>query len=181
MTRGLKLFVGFALVVSAIGAGPTTKPKVLPYHQTSEPGPALSPQDAIAHMKLPPGFKVTLVASEPDVVNPTAFTFDDRGRILVTESVEYPRHTPGIGKDKIIVLESTKHDGHFDHVSTFKEGLNIPAGIAVGNGGVYVTNSPRTVFFLKDSELLFGNCGSAGDRRFSPALAEMIRTNFRTA
>jgi putative membrane-bound dehydrogenase-like protein len=141
---------GLALLACSIAAGPTTKPAVVPYHQTSEPGPALSPADAIAHMKLPPGFKVTLVASEPDVVNPTAFTFDDRGRIFVTESVEYPRESAGLGKDKIIVLESTKHDGHFDHVSTFKEGLNIPAGIAVGNGGVYVTNSPD-VYFLKDS------------------------------
>jgi hypothetical protein len=100
VTRRMKSLLGLALVAGAMGAGPTTKPKVLPYHQTSEPGPALSPQDAIAHMKLPAGFKVTLVAAEPDVVNPTAFTFDDRGRILVTESVEYPRHTPGIGKDK---------------------------------------------------------------------------------
>src|SRR6185437_12264313 len=101
-------------------------------------------------MKLPPGFKVSLVACEPDVVNPTAFTFDDRGRIWVTESVEYPRESAGVGKDKIVVLESTKHDGKFDKVTTYKEGLNIPAGIAIGNGGVYVTNSPE-VMYLRDS------------------------------
>ena len=49
----------------------------LPYHQEKEPGPALSPQEALDHLKLPPGFKATLVASEPDIVNPTSFTFDD--------------------------------------------------------------------------------------------------------
>jgi putative membrane-bound dehydrogenase-like protein len=137
------------LFLMLLAAGPSTKP-VLPYHQTKEPGPALSPHEAMAKMQLPPGFKVTLVAAEPDIINPTAFTFDDQGRIWVTESVEYPRESAGPGQDKVIVCESTKHDGHFDKFTTFKDGLNIPAGIAIGNGGVYVTNSPD-ILFLQDT------------------------------
>src|SRR4051794_13411747 len=70
---------------------PADKP---PQGQSAPPGPALSPEAAMARMKLPPGFKAELVAAEPDLVNPTAFTFDDRGRIWVTESVEYPRRDP---------------------------------------------------------------------------------------
>ncbi|HSZ60031.1 MAG TPA: PVC-type heme-binding CxxCH protein [Tepidisphaeraceae bacterium] len=136
-------------LLTLLAAGPSTEP-VLPYHQTKEPGPSLSPREAMAKMQLPPGFKVTLVASEPDIVNPTAFTFDDQGRIWVTESVEYPRASAGPGQDKIVVCESTNQDGHFDKFTTFKDGLNIPAGIAIGNGGVYVTNSPD-VLFLQDS------------------------------
>ena len=42
-------------------------------------------------MTVPPGFHVDLIAAEPDIVNPIAMTFDDRGRIWVTESLEYPR------------------------------------------------------------------------------------------
>ena len=129
--------------------GQTTK-AVVPYHQTKEPGPALSPQEAMGKMVLPPGFKITLVASEPDIVNPTAFTFDDRGRIWVTESVEYPRESAGVGKDKVVVLESTKHDGKFDKVTTYAGGIEHSVGVVVGNGGVYVTNSPE-VLFLQDS------------------------------
>ena len=121
-----------------------------PWGQRKEPGPALSPQEAMGKMQLPPGFKVTLVASEPDIVNPTAFTFDDRGRIWLTESVEYPRESAGPGQDRIKILESTRHDGHFDKVTVFKDGLNIPAGITLGNGGVYVTNSPD-ILFLQDT------------------------------
>jgi putative heme-binding domain-containing protein len=124
----------------------------LPYHQQKEPGPALSPQEAMAHLHLPPGFKATLVASEPDIVNPTSFTFDDQGRIWLTESVEYPRESAGPGQDRIKVLESTKHDGHFDKVTIYKEGLNIPAGIAIGNGGVYLTNSPDILFLQGDAK-----------------------------
>ena len=125
--------------------------KALPYHQTREPGPALTPQEAMARMQLPPGFKVTLVASEPQVINPTAFTFDDQGRIWVTESLEYPRESAGPGHDRIKILESTHHDGRFDKVTVYKDDLNIPAGIIVGNGGVYATNSPD-VLFLQGKE-----------------------------
>ena len=48
-------------------------------------------------MKVPEGFSVEMVAAEPDIVNPVAMTFDERGRIWITESLEYPRHEPGPG------------------------------------------------------------------------------------
>src|SRR5437763_1789883 len=41
----------------------------VPYHQSKPPGPALSPDEAMAHMQLPPGFRIECVAHEPDVVN----------------------------------------------------------------------------------------------------------------
>jgi putative membrane-bound dehydrogenase-like protein len=147
-TKPILLLACVCLLVSAaLGADK----KVLPYHQQKEPGPALTPQEAMAKMQLPPGFKVTLVASEPDVINPTSFTFDDQGRIWATESMEYPRESAGPGQDRVKILESTKHDGHFDKVTVYKDGLNIPAGIALGNGGVYVTNSPD-ILFLQGNE-----------------------------
>src|SRR5688500_4415928 len=124
---------------------------VTPHAQDRPPGPALSPQEAIARMKLPPGFRAELVAAEPDVVNPTAMTFDDRGRIWLCESVEYPRREPGKGKDRVKILEDTDGDGRFESVKIFKDGLNIPCGVAHGNGGVYVTNSPD-ILFLKDTD-----------------------------
>src|SRR4051794_22056283 len=97
----------------------------VPHGQDKPPGPALSPREAMAKMQLPPGFKVELVAAEPDVVNPTAMTFDERGRIWVCESFEYPRKEPGKGRDRIRILEDKDHDGRFETVKVFKEGLNI--------------------------------------------------------
>ncbi|MFO0907758.1 MAG: PVC-type heme-binding CxxCH protein [Isosphaeraceae bacterium] len=102
-------------------------------------------------MKVPPGFKVEVVASEPDLVNPVAMTFDERGRIWVTESLEYPRRSPGPGRDRVKVLEDQDGDGKVDSVSIFAEGLNIPSGIAVGHGGVWVANSPD-ILFLQDTD-----------------------------
>lgn len=136
-------FVGWVLTGSA--------PAQTPHGQDAPPGPALSPSEAMAKMKLPPGFEVDLAASEPDVVNPTAMTFDDRGRIWVCESFEYPRREPGPGRDRIRILEDTNGDGRYEKVTVFKEGLNIPCGIVHGNGGVYVTNAPD-VLLLKDTD-----------------------------
>ena len=128
-----------ALLVAAPAAAqsaPKAKAQVIPHHQDLPPGPALSPQEAIAKMTVPEGFTVELVASEPEIVNPVAMTFDERGRIWITESLEYPRKQPGAGRDRIKVLEDTDGDGKADKFSIFAEGLNIPSGIAVGEKAV---------------------------------------------
>src|SRR3984885_4810083 len=130
---------------------PTPGRQQVPHGQDRPPGPALSPAEAIARMRVPDGFHVELVAAEPDLVNPVAMTFDERGRIWVTESLEYPRHSAGPGRDRIKILEDTDGDGKVDKVTIFADGLNIPSGIAVGHGGVWVCNSPD-ILFLQDTD-----------------------------
>jgi putative membrane-bound dehydrogenase-like protein len=102
-------------------------------------------------MTVPPGFSVEVVAAEPDLVNPVAMCFDERGRIWVTESVEYPRSDAGPGRDRVKVLEDTDRDGCVDRVTVFADGLNIPSGIAVGYGGVWVANAPD-ILYLQDTD-----------------------------
>jgi len=46
---------------------------------------------ATAAIGLPAGFRAELVAAEPELANPVAFTFDDRGRILVCETFRTDR------------------------------------------------------------------------------------------
>lgn len=123
---------------------------VIPRNQDVPPGPALSPAEAMAKMKVPEGFQVELVASEPDLVNPVSMCFDEKGRIWVTESLEYPRREPGKGRDRVKVLEDTNGDGKVDKTTVFLEGLNIPSGIAVGFGGVWIANAPD-ILFVEDT------------------------------
>ncbi|MBI2826858.1 MAG: c-type cytochrome [Planctomycetia bacterium] len=123
----------------------------VPHGQSKPPGPALSPAEAIARMTVPEGFTVELVAAEPDIVNPVAMTFDERGRIWITESLEYPRLDAGPGRDRVKVLEDTDGDGRADRFTIFADGLNIPSGIAVGAGGVWVANSPD-ILFMQDTD-----------------------------
>jgi glucose/arabinose dehydrogenase len=123
----------------------------IPRRQSKPPGPPKSPAEAIAAMEVPPGFSVELVASEPDLVNPVAMTIDEKGRFWVCESLEYPRHEPGVGRDRIKVLEDTDRDGKVDKTWIYADGLNIPSGIAVGHGGVWVANAPD-ILFLQDTD-----------------------------
>ena len=73
----------------------------VPHAQDKPPGPPLSVAEALVLMTVPPGFTVECVASEPQIVNPVGMTFDERGRIWITESIEYPRRDPGPGRDRI--------------------------------------------------------------------------------
>ncbi len=138
------LMVGTALTIAAPAVAQDGQ---IPHAQDLPPGPALSPAEAIRAMTVPEGFAVELVAAEPDVVNPVAMTFDERGRAWITESLEYPRRDPGPGRDRVKVLEDTDGDGRADKFTVFAEGLNIPSGIAVGAGGVWVANSPDILFY----------------------------------
>lgn len=125
--------------------------KVIPHNQDGVPNEAYTPAQAIEAMKLPEGFTAELVVGEPDLLNPIAMTFDERGRLWVTESFEYPRREAGPGRDRVKILEDTNGDGTFDSVKIFAEGLNIPSGIAVGYGGVWVANSPD-ILFMQDTD-----------------------------
>jgi len=147
--RGLALFLRLAAILFAPALASAAD--VIPHAQDKPPGPALSPAEAMAKMTLPPGFTVELVAAEPDIVNPVAMTFDERGRIWITESLEYPRESAGPGRDRIKVLEDTDADGRADRFTIFAEGFNIPSGIAVGHGGVWVANAPD-ILFLQDTD-----------------------------
>ncbi|HTA31754.1 MAG TPA: PVC-type heme-binding CxxCH protein, partial [Candidatus Cybelea sp.] len=107
----------------------------------------LSPEAAVKEMSLPPGFKATLFAGEPDIKQPIAFAIDDRGRIWVAEGYTYPRRAPeGQGKDRILVFEDTNGDGKFDKRTVFMEGLNLVSGLEVGFGGVWVGAAPYLMY-----------------------------------
>ena len=107
----------------------------------------LSPEQAVKEMTLPPGFKATLFAGEPDVQQPIAFATDDRGRLWVAEAYTYPiRAAEGQGKDQILVFEDTDGDGKFDRRTVFMEGLNLVSGLEVGFGGVWLGAAPYLMF-----------------------------------
>jgi putative heme-binding domain-containing protein len=140
-----------ALTLGALAICVPSASAQVPHNQDRPPNPARSPEEAARAMTVPPGFTVEVVASEPDLVNPVAMTFDERGRVWVTESLEYPRRSPGKGRDRIKVMEDTDGDGRMDKFTVFAEGLNIPSGIAVGSGGVWVANSPD-ILFMQDTD-----------------------------
>src|SRR5438876_2152096 len=97
----------------------------------------LPPRVAAQKMTLPPGFKATLFAGEPDLVQPIAFCFDDRGRLWVAECLSYPKWEadPKKGKDRIVIFEEGP-DGAHSKRTVFANNIQNTSGIQYGFGGV---------------------------------------------
>ncbi len=114
----------------------------------------LSPEESMRHMHLPEGFHVELVAAEPDVVKPVSMAFDERGRLWVVETQDYPETILPVGTpghDRIVIAEDTRGTGRMDKFTVFADGLNLPQGICFANGGVVIPMSPD-ILYLKDSK-----------------------------
>ena len=121
-------------------------------HSTSN-APFLKPEAAVAEMSIPDGFEVSIFAAEPDIGEPIAFCFDDRGRIWVVENYNYRtrrQHTTD-EVTRIQILEDTDRDGVFDKRKTFTDKLTFTSGIALGFGGVFV-GSPPNLSFIPDAD-----------------------------
>ena len=111
--------------------------------------------DPAGHLSVPDGLEVTLVAESPLLYNPTAMDVDARGRLWVTEAVNYRRwngRNPGHelpGGDRVVILEDTTGDGVYDTSKVFvqEEGLVSPLGIAVIGQDVYVSCSPDLIVY----------------------------------
>jgi putative membrane-bound dehydrogenase-like protein len=117
-------------------------------HELDEyPHAGLPAEEAARAMKLPPGFEVAVSAAEPDVKQPIAMAFDDRGRLWVAEAYEYPvRAREGKARDRILIFEDTDGDGRFDKRKVFAKGLNLVSGLEVGFGGAWVGAAPYLLF-----------------------------------
>src|SRR4051812_20737509 len=123
------------------------------------------PTDAAKTFRVLDGFRMELVAREPQVASPVAAAYDEDGRLYVVEMRDYPEPRkagePAIGRVRL--LEDRDGDGVYETATVFADGLQWPTGIACWDGGVYVTAAPD-VLYLKDTD---------GDRR-----ADVRRTAF---
>lgn len=93
----------------------------------TDPNPATKQRGMF---KLPPGFVIELIASEPDIGKPMNLAFDVKGRLWVTHSIAYPYPSKdGHPRDAISIIEDTNGDGVPDRPRVFADHLNIPIGV----------------------------------------------------
>ena len=130
----------------------------IPNYERRNPPPKyqepLSPEESAKLIQVPPGFDLELFASEPDIINPIAMDWDERGRLWVIETVDYPnsvRAEEGAGDDRIKICEDTDGDGRADKFTVFADKLNIPTSLVFARGGVIVSQAPYFLF-LKDTD-----------------------------
>ena len=129
----------------------------IPNYEKRDPAPKyqlpLSPEESKKLIQVPAGFDVELFASEPDIINPIAMNWDEKGRLWVIETVDYPntvRNDNSIGDDRVKILEDTDGDGKADKVTVFADKLNIPTSFVFYDGGIVVSQAPHFIF-LKDT------------------------------
>ena len=151
---------GTPLSASALRANDADTPPLIDA-MTNEPGKGpngahifVDPDEAVSLMKMGPGLKANLFASEkqfPELVNPVQIAFDTRGRLWVAAWQSYPHWQPKSPMaDKLLILEDTDGDGRADKRTVFAGDLNNPTGFEFWNGGVILAQQPNVVF-LKDT------------------------------
>lgn len=111
--------------------------------------PHLKPAESQQQFKLPPGFEIQLVAAEPQIQKPLNMAFDAKGRLWVTDTVEYPyaAKPDAPARDSIKVIEFDYATGKADKITTFVDGLNIPIGLLPYKTGVIAYSIPNIYFF----------------------------------
>ena len=103
---------------------------------------------------MPPGFEIQLVAAEPDIHKPLNLAFDDRGRLWVTDTVEYPYPAakgtkPRLGQDPLGL--SGRRAGPQDRdVRRRPEHPDRPAAVAGGRAAI-VHNIPN-IYLMRDTD-----------------------------
>jgi len=105
--------------------------------------PAVEPKDAISTWQVKKGFKLQLAAHEPQVRDPIAICFDERGRMFVCEMHDYSEMrdvTPHMGR--ISMLQDKDGDGYYETSQIFADDLPWPTGLVWANGGLYVGATP---------------------------------------
>ena len=114
---------------------------------TLDTDPTQTTRATLEQMFVPTGFSVDTIAAEPQLHQPIAFTFDEKGRLWVVEGHSYPKKRPeGKGLDRILIFADNDADGTFETRKLFADGLNLVSGIQVGFGGVWVGAAPELLF-----------------------------------
>jgi putative membrane-bound dehydrogenase-like protein len=132
-----------------------------------EPPPDHSPEAELKSFKVLDGFEVNLFASEANgIPNPIAIRWDERGRLWVLQTSDYPQAKPGaVSDDKIIILEDTNHDGRADKSTVFTGGLSQPMGMELAPRDAGVKSPNGHSVYVGEGEKLWLIHDDDGDDR----------------
>ena len=143
----------FVAIVIAIDLEPARAQKPAPVENVSS-FPHRTPAEERKALHVPPGFEIQLVAAEPDIQKPLNIAFDDRGRLWVTDTVEYPYPAKEGTKprDTVKILSDFGPDGKARSITTFADGLNIPIGLLpLPSATAALVHSIPDIFLLRDT------------------------------
>lgn len=132
---------------------PPTKSATSPTAATTEPKRIEVPLNGHV-FSLPEGFTIELVAGPPLVDRPITASFDEDGRLYVSDSsgTNDPSAKQLIDKPhRVVRLEDTDGDGKFDKSIVFADKLMFPEGTLWHDGSLYVA-APPSIWKLTDTD-----------------------------
>ena len=149
------------------------RPSITPMQRAQElvRGKFVAPAEALAALKTSDDLVVEELLHEPQIAQPTHVSFDERGRVWISQYRQYP-YPAGVkmisrdmyyrskydrvppapphhehGADVISVHEDTDGDGTFDRHRNVLTGLNMANAAVRGHGGLWVMNTPYLLFY----------------------------------
>jgi len=99
------------------------------------PAPAAAKTNGLAALKLPKGFQIAVYADKVEGARELAVT--DSGLVFVGS----------LKAGKVYALVDADKDGLAEKIVTVAEGLNVPNGVALLNGALYVGENSRIIKF----------------------------------
>lgn len=138
------------------------------------PPPVLTPAEAVAALRLPPGFHAEVVAAEPLIEAPIAMSWDAAGHAYVVEMCGYMNDISGTGEDlpncRVKRLEDTDGDGVYDKAVIFVDHLVLPRAVLAFGDGALIAEPPNLTWYhdrdgdgvAESSELVAGDFGIRG-------------------
>src|SRR3954452_12583101 len=148
-----------------------------------------TPEEEAKGFILPTGYRMELVAADPDVISPSIIEFDGNGRMYVGEMIGYMmdanatrEHDP---VSRISRWESTKGDGHYDKRTIFADHLVAPRMILPLQDGVILTSETDSDDLVKwtdtngdggadKREVVFSGLGQSGDANIEHQKAGLL-------
>lgn len=148
-----------------------------PLARTVDPirGRQVPPGEDLALLKTDDDLAVDALLSEPEIAQPTHFSFDTRGRMWVAQYRQYP-YPAGLtmigrdqyyrskydrvppapphhdrGADIISVHEDLDGDGTYETSKNVLEGLNMANSVVRGWGGLWVMHTPYLLFYCDEN------------------------------
>jgi mono/diheme cytochrome c family protein len=153
------------------------------------PYTARTPAEEARGFMLPAGYRMELVAADPDVISPSLIEFDGNGRMYVGEMISYMmdanasrEHDP---ISRISRWESTKGDGRYDKHTVFVDHLVAPRMILPLQDGVILTSETDSDDIVKwtdtngdgvadKREVVFTGIGQSGDANIEHQKAGLL-------